>query len=228
MKFIFLSLIYLAFPIVGLASNVKHLTSDNYTDLSRGKTVFLMFYAPWCGHSKKMAPEWTKLASDWEGNEVGLVAKIDCTDKKSKPLCKKYKVHNFPSIHYGDPLSLEIYEGGRSYEDLSFFAKEILKPMCTPSKLERCDDDTKRLTQELMSTSDEELKNLLLDEKKKLKDIAKDFKLESKKLQDRYQQLSAEKDSKIQEVRYWGLELAKYVKAYRSKMTTETVPKDEL
>lgn len=187
-----------------------------------------MFYAPWCEHSKKMSPGWTKLASDWEGNEIGLVAKIDCTDNKAKPLCKKYKVRNFPSIHYGDPLSLEIYSGGRSYENLSTFANEILKPLCTPLKLDTCDDDTKRLTQELMALSDDELRKLLMDEKKKLKDIAKNFKLETKYLQNQYQQLSDQRDSTIQEVRDWGLELAKHVQAYKSKVTTETASKDEL
>lgn len=180
-----------------------------------------------CGHSKKMAPEWSRLAEDWKENEIGLVAKIDCTDNKAKPLCKKHKVYSFPAIYYGNPESLEMYEGGRSYEDLSLFANEILKPICNPSTLESCNDDTKILIQELNKMSYDELRGLLKTEKKALKEIAKNFKLQSKSLQHKYQQLTEEKNSKVEEIMDWGLELARYVKTYKLKVTEGTV-KEEL
>merc|ERR1711862_945417 len=90
-----------------------------------GKTVFIKFFAPWCGHCKKMAPDWEKLSDDWASSEVGLIAEVDCTTD-GKPLCDQNGVKGFPTLKYGDPLALEDYSGGRSLKDLAEFAKEIL------------------------------------------------------------------------------------------------------
>merc|ERR1712194_692866 len=43
----------------------------------------------------------------------------------------------------GDPADLQDYEGGRSYSDLETFAKENLKPVCSPKNIDLCDDDKK-------------------------------------------------------------------------------------
>ena len=40
-------------------SNVVVLTPSNFES---GKTVFVKFYAPWCGHCKHLAPTYSQLA----------------------------------------------------------------------------------------------------------------------------------------------------------------------
>ena len=43
-----------------------------------GDTVVMVkFYAPWCGHCKKMVPVWDDTAKELDG--VATVAKLDCT-----------------------------------------------------------------------------------------------------------------------------------------------------
>ena len=51
-------------------NDVAVLTDDNFESfLSEHEFVFVMFYAPWCGHCKKMKPGYEKLAKKLHGDE---------------------------------------------------------------------------------------------------------------------------------------------------------------
>merc|ERR1712078_839015 len=43
------------------------------------------------------------------------------------------------------------YKGGRSLSDLQKFAKENLKPVCSPANLDLCDADKKKQIEEFMA-----------------------------------------------------------------------------
>merc|ERR1711903_187187 len=136
-----LSLTLLALATTANAS-VPSLTPDNYDELTDGKTVFLKFFAPWCGHCKKMAPDWEKLSGEWEGHDIGFVAEVDCTEE-GKPLCDANGVKGFPTLKYGDPADLQPYEGGRGEAELKKFASTKLGPQCGVKNLDLCDDAKK-------------------------------------------------------------------------------------
>ena len=72
---------------------------------------------------------------------------MDCT-ADGKPLCDQVGVRGYPTIKHGDPNNLEDYKGGRDYSALEKFAKG-LKPVCSPAKLDLCDDETKAKIKEL-------------------------------------------------------------------------------
>ncbi|KAL7557474.1 hypothetical protein ACA910_002373 [Epithemia clementina (nom. ined.)] len=196
--------------------DVPSLTPANYDELTGGKTVFIKFFAPWCGHCKKMAPDWEKLAEEWDGNDTGLVAEVDCTTD-GKPLCDANGVRGFPTLKYGDPTALDDYQGGRSYKDLSKFAADNLKPICSVSNVELCDDEKKAQIEKFLAMKDDELDALIKTEEEKLEKAEEDFKSEVAKLQEAYQKLSEDKDAAIAAVKDSGLGLLKSVKASKSK-----------
>merc|ERR1712048_310567 len=201
---------------------VPSLTPANYGSMTDGKTVFIKFFAPWCGHCKRMAPDWEKLSDEWSGHDIGLVAEVDCT-AEGKPLCDQNGVKGFPTLKYGDPSALEDYGGGRTFADLSKFAKENLKPVCSPAKLELCEGEKKAQIEKFMAMPAEELKSMISAEEKKIEDAEQEFNSEVQKLQEKYQNLMAEKDAVANSVKDSGLSLMKSVSSFTEKNT-----KDEL
>ena len=167
-----------------------------------------------------MAPDWEKLAGEWEGHEIGLVAEVDCT-ADGKALCDTNGVKGFPTLKYGDPTALDDYQGGRSFSDLSKFAKDNLKPICSPAKLELCDDDKKKEIETLMALSESDIKAKIVVEEKKLDEAEEEFKAEVEKLQQKYQSLMEEKDAKAAAVKAAGLGLMKSVLAFKGKQDKE-------
>jgi len=171
-----------------------------------------------------MKPAWDKLMKEFKDSKTALVADVDCT-AAGKPLCDANGVQGFPTIKYGDPNALEKYEGGRDYDALKKFADENLKPLCSPSNMELCDDDSKAELEKLLATPLEELEKSISDGEKKIEDAESTFKTELQKLQDQYQELMKTKDDTIAEVKASGLGQMKSVLAY---LKSQDGDKDEL
>lgn len=53
------------------------------------------FYAPWCGHCKKLEPIYEKVGAKLDGTGI-LIAKVDATLHRS--IATQYDVHGFPTI----------------------------------------------------------------------------------------------------------------------------------
>jgi hypothetical protein len=169
-----------------------------------------------------MAPAWEQLYAAYKDSKTALVAEVDCTTE-GKKLCDDQGVRGFPTLKYGDPSALEDYQGGRDFASLESFAKENLKPMCSPSNLDLCDDAKKAEISSLMSLSEADLAAKISVEEKKLEEAEEFFQAEVKKLQETYQKLMEEKESKLAAVKASGLGLMKAVKAMAKKES-----KDEL
>jgi protein disulfide-isomerase-like protein len=199
--------------IAATTASATVLTDSNYDDETAGKTVFIKFYAPWCGHCKRLAPAWKKLMDKYEGHATAMVAHADCTGE-AKDLCSQQGVQGFPTIKYGDPNNLEDYQGGRSYEDIEQFAEENLKPMCSPANLDLCEDEDRAKIEEIMKLSSEELSKQIAEKEEKIKTAGETFDEKLKELQATYEELQKTRDDTIAEVKASGLGLMKAVQTH--------------
>lgn len=85
------------------------------------------FYAPWCGHCQRLAPEWAKAATELKG-KVKLGA-LDATVNTIQ--ASKYGINSYPTIKYfslgkKDRDSLSDYDGGRTASDIVNWALDHL------------------------------------------------------------------------------------------------------
>lgn len=158
-----------------------------------------------------MKPDWDKLMKEFADDPTKLIADVDCT-AGGKALCESNGVKGYPTIKWGDPTDLQDYQGGRDYKSLKKFAGE-LKPMCSLTNLDLCDDEKKALITSFKEMSSENLDAAIKEKEAELETAEKTFQEEVQKLQEKYQQLMEEKDTTQAAVKESGLGLMKAVKA---------------
>ncbi|KAF3454593.1 hypothetical protein FNV43_RR05041 [Rhamnella rubrinervis] len=107
------------------ADDVVVLSEDNFDkEVGQDRAALVEFYAPWCGHCKKLAPEYEKLGASFKKAKSVLIGKVDCDEHKS--VCSKYGVSGYPTIQWFPKGSLEPkkYEGPRTAEALTEFVNK--------------------------------------------------------------------------------------------------------
>jgi len=163
-----------------------------------------------------MKPAWDKLTKEFSDSKTVLIADVDCT-AEGKDLCEEHGIQGFPTIKYGDPSSLEDYEGGRGFDELKQFASENLKPSCSPANIDLCDAAMKKTIGEYQTMEMTKLGDLIETKETEMKDAESEFESEVEKLQNKYDELSKAKDAKMKEIKDSGLSIMKAVRATRKK-----------
>lgn len=126
--------------------DVVVLTDDNFEQNVIGSDdVWLVeFYAPWCGHCKKLAPEWAQAATNLK--DQVKVAKVDATVEKR--LASKYGINGYPTIKIFLPGTKdpEDYNGPRDAAGITSTGLNKLsrlnKPVVIPQLLSKSTLDT--------------------------------------------------------------------------------------
>lgn len=112
MRSLFIAALF-ALSWVANADDVVVLTDANFDEfLKEHDKVLVEFYAPWCGHCKKLEPEYTKAAAKLKADGATTVlAKVDATQETR--IAKEYEVKGFPTMKYFTGGEASEYGGGR-------------------------------------------------------------------------------------------------------------------
>jgi len=111
--------------ILNPEGKVLELDERNFYNEIKNGSVFVKFFAPWCGHCKKLAPIWVQLAEQMRNRLT--VAEVNCEEHND--LCRGEDVQGYPMLfYYGDDGVKTEYTGGRKPEQLQAFVEKVLKP----------------------------------------------------------------------------------------------------
>ena len=119
---------------------VVELDSQNWNEVViSDRPALVMFYAPWCGHCKKLKPDWEVLGEESTDIDV-TIGRIDCTSDGGKKLCEEHDVRGYPTLKSLYMFMSDDYTGPRSLSELKKFVSSMKRP-CSPLSREKCGDD---------------------------------------------------------------------------------------
>lgn len=100
-------------------TSFKEIVLDNDND------VLVEFYAPWCGHCKKLAPIYEELGEKFASNPKVTIAQMDATANEID--VEGVNVSGFPTLVFfkgNNKNAPRVYKGGRELDDLATFMDE--------------------------------------------------------------------------------------------------------
>jgi len=141
--FLFVALAFAATPEKD--GDVLVLTSSTFDEVvNNNDLVVVEFYAPWCGHCKKLTPEWGQAATRLLKNDPPvLLAKVDCTVETE--LQSRFDVKGYPTIKIFRRGTPSEYSGPRVADGIvSYVEKQAgpsAKPITNPDQLKKLTAD---------------------------------------------------------------------------------------
>ena len=123
----------------GGAIEMEAVDLERYLSTTSTRTVIgVKFYAPWCGHCKKVAPEWDAFAnasasassesssssSESETRRRRVIAlKTDGSKPEAKDVLKRFNIRGFPTILFFADGELSEFSGARTRDGFAAFAQ---------------------------------------------------------------------------------------------------------
>eukprot|EP01088_Endostelium_zonatum_P011408 TRINITY_DN25540_c0_g1_i1.p2 TRINITY_DN25540_c0_g1~~TRINITY_DN25540_c0_g1_i1.p2 ORF type:complete len:137 (-),score=28.25 TRINITY_DN25540_c0_g1_i1:188-598(-) len=104
-------------------SDVVVLTEANFDEHIANGVWMIEFYAPWCGHCKRLTPIWDEFATSAKGKIN--VGKVDCTVEKG--LQSRFEVRGYPTIKLFTDGEVRDYRSARTVDAFTEFASNGYK-----------------------------------------------------------------------------------------------------
>ncbi|KAH0945787.1 hypothetical protein HN011_000786 [Eciton burchellii] len=102
-----------------IPNTILSLTPNAFRISIKKGLSFVKFFAPWCGHCKRLASTWDELNKKFIANNNVNILKVDCTLEVNKQLCDEQEVEGFPTLYlYRDGRKITEYDGSRNLDDL--------------------------------------------------------------------------------------------------------------
>lgn len=127
-----------------LAHDVVDMTSDFEGMIKEHDVALVKFYAPWCGHCKRLAPEFEKASTTLKKNDPSVtLADVDCTEEGGKDACSKFGVSGYPTLKiFRNGEVSQDYNGPRQADGIVKYMKAQVGPS---SKEIKSKDDFEKL-----------------------------------------------------------------------------------
>lgn len=92
---------------------------------SNSEVSLVLVYAPWCGHSKRMLPDYERIQSEFDGKVMnGKKVNILMHTDEEKDKVKQYGVKGFPSLFIEKDGNVESFPH-RTYEKISDYLNNL-------------------------------------------------------------------------------------------------------
>ena len=103
---------------------VKYIVGEEFEKIVKDETkdVFVKYYAPWCGHCKKLAEPWTELATKMAEFPDLVIGKFDATANEAEGV----EVRGYPTLIFypKDNKAGISYDGERDVASFEAWLKE--------------------------------------------------------------------------------------------------------
>eukprot|EP00252_Welwitschia_mirabilis_P015660 TRINITY_DN3464_c0_g2_i1.p1 TRINITY_DN3464_c0_g2~~TRINITY_DN3464_c0_g2_i1.p1 ORF type:complete len:525 (-),score=113.95 TRINITY_DN3464_c0_g2_i1:221-1729(-) len=133
---------------------VLTLDANNFTDVvSKHAFIVVEFYAPWCGHCKRLAPEYEKAATILKDHEPPIVlAKVDANEELNKGLASQYEVRGFPTLKIlrNGGEHVQEYKGPREADGIVQYLQKQVGPASV--EIKTADEATKLIEENKVFT----------------------------------------------------------------------------
>ena len=116
-----------AVPSTAVPGELAVLNPDNFDSIVKDptKTVFVKFFAPWCGHCVRMADAWKELAKGMKDRPDIVIAELDADAHGNT--ARSFGVRGFPTLKLftkTDKTGDKKYEGARDLASWQAFLQE--------------------------------------------------------------------------------------------------------
>ncbi|XP_072008403.1 protein disulfide-isomerase TMX3 isoform X1 [Engystomops pustulosus] len=120
-----------AFFLLASSSALVEELDETFKETRQEDVWLVDFYAPWCGHCKKLEPVWNEVGIEMRSSGSPVrVGKMDATVHSS--IASEFGVRGFPTIKLLKSDMAYNYRGPRTKEDIIEFANRVAGPLIRP------------------------------------------------------------------------------------------------